>query len=146
MKIQNGNILDFIGIADIVCVTTNGIVKNNGELVMGGGCAKSFKDRIPNLPTILGEKVKLKGNICLVAGSIENTYIVSFPTKHHYKDNSDLDLIIQSAKRIVQIADYYKAQKIYIPSPGTGLGNLPKEVVYKALESILDDRFVLIEL
>ena len=36
-----GNILNYIGKPKtLVCITTNGFVKNNGEAVMGAGCAK----------------------------------------------------------------------------------------------------------
>ena len=35
---------------DAICCTTNKIVKNNGELVMGAGIAKQFKAKYPDLP------------------------------------------------------------------------------------------------
>lgn len=146
MKIEKGNILSYIGKSDIVCVTTNGIVKSNGELVMGAGCALSFKKAFPTLPKTLGEKVKEKGNRPLVGGKSEGTYIVSFPTKEHYSSKSDLALIIKSASMLVEIANFYKATSIYIPSPGTGLGGLSKEEVYSKLSDILDDRFTILEL
>lgn len=146
MKIEKGNVLDYIGKCDIVCVTTNGIVKSNGELVMGAGCALEFKKKFPHLPKELGKKVKEKGNRPLVGGKIKETYIVSFPTKHHYSANSDLELIKESAKMLIQISDFYNAESIYIPSPGTGLGNLSKDDVYKELEQILDSRFTILEL
>ena len=146
MNIIKGNIIDFIGKTDIVCVTTNGIVKSNGELVMGGGCAKTFKELYPQIPQILGTKVRKDGNLCYTCGQSNNTYIVSFPTKHHFKENSDLSLIKKSAHRLVKIADFYNAKSIHIPSPGTGLGNLNRAEVYKELSSILDDRFYIVEL
>ena len=40
---------------DVLCVTTNNIVKNNGELVMGAGIAKQFRDRFPELARHFGE-------------------------------------------------------------------------------------------
>lgn len=146
MLVLNGNVLDYIGKSDIVCVTTNGVVKANGELVMGAGCALAFKKQFPEIPKILGEKIKLKGNRPLVAGKVKGTYIVSFPTKHHYKDDSDIELIKQSATLLVEIAKYYNAKSIYIPSPGTGLGNLDKDIVYNELKNILDNRFTVLEL
>lgn len=146
MKIEKGNILSYIGKCNIVCVTTNGIVKSNGDLVMGAGCALAFKKAFPNLPNLLGTQIKIKGNRPVVGGKVNNTYIVSFPTKNHYKDNSDIELIKNSAIFLVKIADYYNATSIYIPSPGTGLGNLNKDTVYEELSNILDDRFTIVEL
>lgn len=146
MKVQKGDILNYIGIADIVCITTNGIVKSNGELVMGAGCALAFKERFPEIPKILGKKVRAKGNIPLIVGNVGKTYIVSFPTKNDYRNKSNINIIKNSAKFIVEIADYLEAEKIYIPSPGTGFGGLSKEDVYKEIEAILDDRFIILEL
>lgn len=146
MKVEKGNIMNYIGISDIVCVTTNGVVKNNGELVMGAGCALSFKKRFPQLPMILGKNVSLFGNECFIAGKKDNTYIVSFPTKNHFKDSSDINLIKQSAEKLLILADELNASDIRIPSPGTGLGGLSKTYVYQNLTDILDDRFTIIEL
>lgn len=146
MKVEKGDVLDYIGKSDIVCVTTNSVVKANGELVMGAGCALAFKKKFPELPKTFGSKVKVKGNRPVIGCKSKNTIIVSFPTKYHYSGKSDLELIKNSARVLVQIADFYKSKNIYIPSPGTGLGKLSKEEVYKELSMILDDRFIILEL
>ena len=39
---------------DIIAITTNGVVKKNGELVMGRGIASQAKQRYPDIPKILG--------------------------------------------------------------------------------------------
>lgn len=146
MKVEKGNVLDYIGKSDIVCVTTNSVVKANGELVMGAGCALEFKKKFPELPKTFGSKIKVKGNRPVVGCKTKDTIIVSFPTKYHYADKSDLELIKNSARVLVQIADFYKSKTAYIPSPGTGLGKLSKEDVYRELSTILDDRFTILEL
>lgn len=52
--------------ADVVCVTTNGVVKANGDLVMGQGTptaqhlAAQFARRFPWLPTKLGQMHRLR--------------------------------------------------------------------------------------
>lgn len=146
MKVEKGNVMDYIGISDIVCVTTNGVVKKNGELVMGPGCARSFKERFPQLSMILGEYVSKYGNECFIAGKCRNTYIVSFPTKNHFKEKSDINLIKKSAEKLVMIVNELNAKDVRIPSPGTGLGGLSKSYVYNPLMDILDDRFIIMEL
>lgn len=139
-----GDIFDYIGDADVVCVTTNGIVKTNGELVMGAGVAKAFANRYKNMPKILGKKVKDHGNIVFQGGEDNGTLLLSFPTKNNFKDKADIKLIIKSAERLRRFADKRNWQKIIIPSPGTGLGGLNKNTVYDALNKIFDNRFYII--
>lgn len=139
-----GDIFDYIGDADVICVTTNGIVKTNGELVMGAGVAKAFANRYKDMPKILGKKVKEHGNIVFQGGEDNSTLLLSFPTKNNFKDKADIKLIIKSAERLRRFADKRDWQKIIIPSPGTGLGGLNKNIVYDTLNKIFDNRFYII--
>ena len=161
-NILTGNIFDYVGRVDAICITTNGTIKSNGELVMGAGVAKAFYDKYNKkyqIARTLAQKlydgpplhklfaVSSKDNICyncLDAKYNNGTHIISFPTKNHFQDKGDLNLIIQSAKRLVWIADNYGLKKIIIPSPGTGCGQLSKDLVYKELNKILDERFYII--
>ena len=49
---------------DFLCITTNGIVKKDGRLVMGAGIAKEARDRCVdiNLDLYLGSLVTEHGN------------------------------------------------------------------------------------
>ena len=161
-KLEYGNIFDYVGKADCICVTTNGTIKRNGELVMGAGVAKQFYDKYKNhnIARVLANKlykgsplntmhvVNTKDNICYKAVDAKDnqgTYVLSFPTKNHFMDKGDLELIKRSAKRAVLFAEMYNLKSIIIPSPGTGCGQLKEEDVYEALNEILDDRFTIIK-
>jgi hypothetical protein len=153
MKEEIINILspEILKTADAICFTSNGIVKNNGELVMGAGVAKSFATKWKGLPAYFGEKVKNNGNVVHVLSPtkwlIGKLSIVSFPTKHHWKDDSDINLIIQSAKQLVVLAAAHNWKIIYLPRPGSGLGGLNWERdVRPAIKDILDDRFIIASL
>lgn len=144
-SIKNTNIFNLLGRAKAICITTNGVVKNNGCLVMGAGVAKQAVQHFPGIDKILGSKVQEHGNRVYLAGTCKGTSILSFPTKYHYKNNSDLNLIEQSAKRLVYWADVNnisETESIYIPAPGVGLGGLNKDTVLNALNKYLDSRFV----
>ena len=55
-----GNIFDYIGKVDAICITTNGTIKSNGELVMGAGVAKEFYDKYNkkfHIAQILAQKI-----------------------------------------------------------------------------------------
>ena len=158
MLISNVNILSKMNEPSYaVCVTTNGVVKKNGELVMGAGVAKTISDAIPGIAKFFGDHVKSNGNIpCSTLDSFDFSYkggdscaVISFPTKHHYNEKADLDLIINSAMELVELTDnpYVYFDTVYIPSPGTGLGGLDKTTVYNALAEILvDDKYVICDL
>jgi O-acetyl-ADP-ribose deacetylase (regulator of RNase III) len=132
--------------ADAICFTSNGIVKSNGELVMGAGVAKAFKERWPILPAIIGSMVKHSGNrVYQVRYDVSNwLHLVSFPTKHHWNNPSDLALIKKSARELVELANQLNWTKVYLPRPGVGLGGLDWNVVKAAIEPLLDDRFTVV--
>ena len=143
MKIRKADIFKEAATHDAICVTTNGIVKRNGALVMGAGVAKQFTLNFPGIEYDLGAKVKVYGNQPFLVYR-KKTGILSFPTKDHYKDKSNLTLIKSSAEAIVKLATARKWTSIAIPAPGVGLGGLSwSKDVQPLLESILDNRFTI---
>lgn len=154
MKEIKGNIFDQTD-ADAICVTTCGVVKSNGELVMGAGIAKQFANRYPLLAKHLGGLVSTYGNQVYgysksygsnvyVTKKEHRPVVFSFPTKHDWKDPSSLKLIEESAEQLVEKANFCDFTKIVLPRPGCGLGQLNWEDVKAVIEPILDDRFYII--
>lgn len=149
-----GNLWDYP--ADVRVITTNGFVKNNGELVMGRGCAREAVQRYPFLPKLLGEKVKAGGNHVYFCGSPLN-WMFSFPVKHHWYQEADLALIRRSAAELLlavndlqeEIAEKGRSRchdpllRVVMPRPGCGNGRL-KWADVKPLLAHLDDRFKVI--
>lgn len=149
MKQVKGNILsdEILNQADAICFTSNGVIKTDSRLVMGAGVAKVFRDRFTNLDRYAGDWVSLNGNICQVVSLEHGIPIVAFPTKHHWKNPSDLMLIWRSAVQLKQLADKHGWQKIYLPRPGCNNGQLKWREVKSVLEDVLDDdRFIIITL
>lgn len=167
MKLEYGNILTMD--ADAYCVTTNGFVKKNGCAVMGRGIAKQVADIYPDLPKILGKLLTNKGNNVHILKDLGNEYIVSFPTKPVYTvskgDNvvsharilypllayvpgyhaiSQLDIIERSCIQLVQLTDKQGWNRVILPPPGCGNGQLNWDDVRPILEKHLDDRFVVV--
>ena len=157
MIIEDINFWDRVKESDfdaMVC-TTNNIVKNNGALVMGAGIAKSFRDNFPYLDLRWGKIIdglKEGGyddyNI-LIDGPVNwhNNYIylVGLQTKRDWKDDSDIDLIVESCKKLSQLADALNWSKIILTKLGCGNGNLEWKDVSKKISKILDDRFIIID-
>jgi len=121
----------------IRCITTNGIVKNNGDLIMGAGIALQAKERYPQLPSLLGSYVKRSGNMVYY---LEEFNIASFPTKDNWKDKSDIHLIVGSCVQLSAMLENLDKYAI-LPRPGCGNGGLDwKKEVKPYISGILSDR------
>ncbi|MDU8351202.1 hypothetical protein RYA05_04735 [Pseudomonas syringae pv. actinidiae] len=135
---------------DVICVTTNGEIKKNGCATMGQGCAKFVRDSFKGIDAKLGKYLKAHGNRVFNLGAQHyqgrNFVLVTFPTKHLWRANSDTALIQKSAQELVALCDKFNVTgKVYIPAPGCSNGKLKWSAV-KPLLSNLDERFVVYSL
>lgn len=157
---------------DAVCISTNGFVKANGENVMGRGCAKQAAEFFPEIPKLLGDRIKKYGNVVNKLRHYEGVAIVSFPVKpemnplladkkevvKHVRGKyklgdqvpgwacvADIGIIEQSAIQLVEMADKNEWEKILIPRVGCGAGELDWSDVKPILDRILDDRFYAVD-
>lgn len=160
---ERGNMWDISG--DVHVVTTNGFVKKNGAAVMGRGCAAQAKKRYPGLDMELGLKIKERGNI--VHKLSHN--LVSFPVKpvifrvteknvvRHMRSKFMVGdvapgwasvavpkIIEKSAIELKELADANGWERVIMPRPGCGAGELGWEEVKQILDGILDDRFCVV--
>jgi len=135
---------------EAVCITTNGIVKTNGCAVMGAGIAKQANMSFNGLARDLGALLSQYGNRAYDMGLRKDNVsgkwirIITFPTKHHWRDKSDLELIRTSAEQLIDICEGRGITICYLTRPGCANGGLDWESQVKPLlEGILDDRFVI---
>ena len=135
---------------EAVCVTTNGVVKKNGCAVMGAGIAKQANMSFNGLTQDLGGLLLQYGNRVYDMGFRKDNVtgnwirIITFPTKHHWREKSDLELIKTSAEQLIDICNGRGITTCYLPCPGCTNGGLNWERQVKPLlDSILDDRFVI---
>lgn len=108
---------------------------------MGAGVAKQAKDRCTGIELRLGFRVATYGNNVYV---LESDKIISFPTKHHFRDDSDLTLIETGAQELARLSKLYKMNSVVLPRVGCGLGKLEWDTVKPILEKYLDDRFTVV--
>lgn len=143
MKEITGNIWSYHRKECCIVVTTNGIVKDNGEAVMGRGIALEAKSKFPALPRRLGKQIKVHGNRVFLFADF---HIITFPTKHSWRDNkSDIGLIERGARQLASLSNCgLVAPPVYLVRPGCGNGGLDWEIVKPILGKHLDDRFFVI--
>lgn len=137
-----------------ICCTTNNVIKNDGSLVMGNGIALQFNKDFPYLAKNWG--IFIEGmaegghtDYHIVIDGLRRLnhnaiYLVGVQTKRHWKDPSDIDLIIESCKKLRDLADLLNWQCIICPAFGCGCGSLTFKDVEKKIGKILDDRFIMI--
>ena len=126
-------------------IPTNGVVRN-GKLVMGAGVAKEAKKKYPSLPEIFGRGVEERGNVPIFATPLGGESVFSFPTKNHYNNNSDINLITGSAAILAMKALAFSECDFVLPRPGVGLGNLSWEEVRIPLLTLLPDNVYVVSL
>ena len=132
--------------SSVLCITTNGDLNKNGECIMGKGVALQFKNLFPDLPKRIGNFIQQYGNRVFNLGLFNYKgipiRIMTFPTKHHWKEESDINLIRKSCEEIIQVCDKYNCDTIFLPAPGIGSGKLNyKTTVEPVISLILDSRF-----
>lgn len=97
--------------------------------VMGAGLAKQFKIRFPEMFEGYKELCQA-GYVCLGEVSIhrsgieEPRWIVSFPTKHHFRESSELSSITSGLKDLQNVLVKLNVESVAIPALGCGLGGL----------------------
>ena len=131
-----------------MCITTNGVLKKAGTAVMGKGIALQANNLF-NLSTKLGQYIKQYGNRVFNMGKYSNNSkcfnVITFPTKHHWKEPSDITLICKSCEQLVALCNKFGITKCYLPPVGCGCGNLDyKTTVKPQISQILDDRFIIV--
>jgi hypothetical protein len=151
MRERQGDLWDQVAPGAVICITTNGHVTSTGRCVMGRGCAKEARDRLSGVDRIIGGLIRRYGNRCFrlpigeAADGSDRWQLVTFPVKHHYADKADSMLIVQSAEQLVEMADKFGWQHVFLSRPGCGNGRLEWPDVRDILRDILDDRFVVID-
>jgi len=168
MKLIKGNI--FKVDCDALCITTNGYIKKDRTLVMGAGVAKQAKQIWPLISYTLGQLVIHNGNKVQLITSVDKDngnfdhhfritigefkklregikLLISFPVKHNWWEDADLELIDKSCKELKVIMDKYELKKVILPKPGCGNGRLRWKVVKLVLDRYFktDNRLFIID-
>ena len=126
-----GDIFDFKVDALVNPVNTVG--------VMGAGLAKQFKVRYP----LMYEDYRIRcmsgevniGKVYLY--KTENIGVLNFPTKVHWRDNSDVNDIINGMWNFLTLYKQLGIKSIAFPLLGAGLGGIPATESVSILQEYL---------
>lgn len=116
--------------------------------VMGKGLALEFKRRFPeNFKAyetacmvglvFPGNMLVVKSGNMVVDGEVVLKYVINFPTKNHWRDESRLEYISSGLQSLVEEIENNKIRSIAIPALGCGLGGLDWKLVKPLIEQYL---------
>lgn len=95
--------------------------------IMGKGIALKFKQEYPEMYNDYKQKCykkQVKLGVPYLYKVNDNKFILNFPTKYHWKDNSNLNDIENGIKYMIDNKEEFNFQSISIPALGCGLGSL----------------------
>ncbi|MDP2953740.1 MAG: hypothetical protein Q8O76_10540 [Chloroflexota bacterium] len=137
-----GNIWDYHARGHSIIITTNGAVDGGKRAIMGRGVALEAAQKYPDLPALLGQHLRTVGN---VPAYFDEYKLFTLPTKHHWVGKSDIPLIQDSLRYLIDLAEAVGSWPLYMVRPGCGNGQLDWAEVKPKIASMLDDRFVVVE-
>lgn len=126
-------------ILDYVCITTNSIIKVNGNLCMGAGVALEASDREPLLKSEWAKQIKAKNAVGGIYGLLSYGKYIAFQTKTDYRKPSTVEIISHSVEKLKRLAEKYPDKHFGLPYPGINHGKLTKQIVQPLLESLPDN-------
>jgi len=148
MNLKRGNMISLHAPAyDVIVVTGNATLKQNGALVMGRGAAKSARDIFSGCDLDFGRLIKHHRDTCMIDEPYGLLYLPSrkpilglFQVKWHYMNQAELSLIEFSTRKleILANADWQK-YRIALNFPGIGNGGLSRELVWPFVKTLPDN-------
>lgn len=127
--IQNGDI--FTSSCDFLINPVNVVG------IMGKGLALEFKKRFPRNFQVYQKCCKdgsfVVGKLLVVPEN--KKAIINFPTKVHWKDNSELNYIVLGLEKLKIAIPKYDIASIAFPKIGCGLGNLDWNDVFPLIKN-----------
>lgn len=146
-NIMVGNPYESCNSRDVICVTTNGTIKKDGQAMMGRGVARFVRDTFQNIDTKLGNLIKAYGNRVFNLGTQEYSgkqlILFSFPNQADMSSKIDAKLIKKSIDELVDLCNKFQLKgKVYLPVPCVRIGDATWQEI-KPLLASLDDRFVI---
>ena len=154
---------------DVLVVTTNGFVTPAGKAVMGRGIAKQIRAMLPDIPFVLGSKIKREGNnVHVLRNEPDEPALISFPVKpdyvvydgsnvvsharHQYQlgqkvagfhavaDTNVMEKSLWQLKELLDDAD--DVSTVLLPRIGCGAGELDWYSIKPALQEHLSDKYI----
>jgi hypothetical protein len=127
----------------IIVIPTYGEVKRDA-LIMNKGIAEMAKNKWPELSKVWGKMIDRYGHHMFSHKTQCGTSILSFPIKNNLHGVPDINAIIDGCTKLMEIVNNNEVKEIYMPRVGCARGELSWCDIKEKVNSILDDRFIVI--
>ena len=133
-------------IPDIIVIGLDGVVKKRYESGRTNEDLRRIQDAFDADPEKLKELVLSPDTFCqaITVYTYRDLRIITFPTKHNWKDKTDLELIRKSCRELMEVATKFDIKQISLPKPGCSNGGLVWDEVRAAIAPLLNDDIVTI--
>jgi hypothetical protein len=128
---------------NVYLFTGNGIIKNNGGIVMGRGAALQVRNRYLGVDKAFGSLIAANPTAyVLMHKLVAKQYIGWFKVKNHWQQPADLKLIEKATGILSIIAKDYPIHTYHMNFPGVGNGRLNDAQVMPIIESLPDNVWI----
>jgi len=125
---------------DYIGFTANSFINSMGSLVMGAGNAKVIRDKFTKSSQYFGKNIEHLSEYGIKVD--EDSKLIAVQTKKHFKDDSELPLVIRTLKSLAFFAEQIPNKKIGIPFPAINHGGLKVSTILPYLSILPSNVYV----
>ena len=135
------------GVVDknIFMFTANSVIRDNGCLVMGAGCARYVRDFYNGVDKLMGNEIEHLSVYGVRFVQWNSQYIGAFQTKIHWKDKSPLDVVEFSINQLKQVVQKRPDFTFHLPCPAISHGGRSVEDILPMLDVLPDNVIVYLD-
>ena len=130
---------------EIFMFTANSTIRENGNLVMGAGCARSVRDFYQGVDKLFGKKIVHLQEFNVTFVKWKEQWIGAFQTKLHWQKQSPLYLVKDGVEKLARIANERPQWTFHLPCPAVNHGGQSVEDVLPLLEQLPDNVIVYLD-
>jgi len=134
MKCMKGEMFQQLTPTTVLLVTTNGVLKDSGDLVMGAGSARKMKEYWTRAPEQFGDMIREFGRQYMEGywhyGLLVYKHLGILQTKLHWNKPSPIEIVAYSLGMLHVLAKKNPLNTYRIPRPGCGHGGLSWDQVF----------------
>ena len=129
----------------IYMFTANSVIKHDGKLVIGVGCAKLVRDYYKNIDKQFGKEIEHLSVFNLRFVPWKEQWIGAFQTKVDWQDSSPIDVVQGSIDQLLHVTIRRPNHTFHLPCPAVNHGGKSEKEILPLLEKLPDNVIVYLD-